>query len=407
MLGFCCKTLSLPFQSSRNVGNSVSHLFFLQTAPVFPKSFSSQSSIASEEEKERSFMVSYLSNSCGLSPETALFVSKRVKIKTLEKPDAVLRFFREYGFTETHISKLVRCGPNLLLANVDKRIFPKFEFFHSIGISGSDLVRVITRNPSLLSYSLEKTIVPFYDVISQFLPVRKVVKIFGQSNWQFSAKLPINCGPNILALREVGVPNTFISYLLVSCRGASIVTRNTDKFKEIVAKVISMGFDPCLLTFTTALEMISLTSKSKWEGNMELYRKCGWTEDEILLAFRKFPYIMSFAKNNVMIKMDFFVNKMGWQPADVARTPVVLSFNLENRIKPRCSVIRVLLLKGLLKKKLSLSTILIDTKFLDRYVLKYQQEVPQLSKIFQGKMSLAELGLGFEDRREKNCSLKE
>lgn len=36
--------------------------------------------------------------------------------------------------------------------------------------------------------------------------------------------------------------------------------------------------------------------------------------------------------------------------------------------------------------------------FLNRFVIKYQEQAPELLSIFQGKMALAELGLGFEDR---------
>ncbi|KAL5551007.1 hypothetical protein UlMin_001183 [Ulmus minor] len=403
MFRFCYKSVPLPFQSCRNVGISVTHLLFLQIAPVFPKSLSSKTSLAAEENSKSvldcSFVASYLRKSLGLSPENALFVSKRVKIKTLEKSEAVLRLFREYGFSETHISKIVRYYPPMLLADAEKTFLPKFEFLHSIGISRPDLVLVITRNPKLLSHSLEKTIVPFYEVIKSELPVQKVAKVFGRSSWSiFGKEAQSNIGPNLSTLKEVGLPNSSIVYLLVSFHVSTILQQNTETFKENVAKVISMGFNPSLVSFSNALQVISTLSKSKWEEKMELYRKCGWTEDETLLAFQKCPLNMLLAEKNVVAKMSFFVNKMGFQPSDVARNPEVLKYSLRNRIIPRCSVVHVLLSKGLIKKKFLLSTILFTAKkyFVNTFVVKYQQEIPQLSSIFEGKMSVAELGLGFD-----------
>ncbi|KAL5551001.1 hypothetical protein UlMin_001177 [Ulmus minor] len=418
MFRFCFKALPLPFHSCRSVEISVTHLLFLQITPVFPKSLSSKTCELSPKIDfspnktyfDRSFFGSYLRKSWGLSPENALFVSERVKIKTLERPEAVLSLFRDYGFSETQISKIVRFRPTMLLADAEKTFLPKFEFFHSIGISGPDLVLVISKNPILLSASLEKSIVPFYDVIKSELPVQKVVKCFGRPAWYFLNKeVRSNIGPNISTLKEVGVPNSSIVFLLVHSRLSFILQQNTEKFKENVAKVIGMGFNPSLLLFCNALQVISMLSKSKWEEKMELYKKCGWTEDEILLAFRKSPLNMLFREKNVVAKMSFFVNDMGLQPSDIAQTPDALCRSLENWIIPRCSVIHVLLFKGVIKKKIPLSTILKSTKkyFLDRFVLKYQQEIPQLSSIFEGKMSVAELGLGFGNMSERNkCSFK-
>lgn len=89
---------------------------------------------------------------------------------------------------------------------------------------------------------------------------------------------------------------------------------------------------------------------------MELYSKWGWTEDDFWLAFRKNPRFMPLSANSFSSEMDFIVNKMG-----------------------------------------SLATVVAagDKVFLDRYVIRYQDHVPELRSIFQGKMGLRELGLGF------------
>ncbi|KAL5565147.1 hypothetical protein UlMin_028311 [Ulmus minor] len=405
MFRFCYQSLPLPIQSCRNIGIPVTHLIFLQIPLIFPKSLSSKIDFPPKGTYlDCSFIASYLRKSWGLSPENALFVSKKIKIKSLGRSEANLSLFREYGFTDTKISRVVKSRPSLLLADFEKTILPKFEFFNSIGISGSDLAEAIARNPMLLELSLENTIVPFYDVVKRVLPVQKVVKFFGHATWRFSSKeARSNFGPNISTLKELGVPNSSIVYLLVSSHVSITLQQDTEEFKENAAKVIGMGFNPSLLTFGKALQVISTLKNSKWEEKMELYRECGWTDDEILLAFRKCPLNMFLVEKNVVPKMSFFVNKMGLQPSDVARTPDVLQRSLENWIIPRCCVIRALLLKGLIKKEFSLSSILScnKEKFLDKFVLKYHQEIPQLSSIFEGKMSLEELGLGFDDTGRK------
>lgn len=80
--------------------------------------------------------------------------------------------------------------------------------------------------------------------------------------------------------------------------------------------------------------------------------------------------------------------------------PSVLTYSLEKRIIPRCSVIRVLLSKGLINEETQIcSSYLVirsNKSFLDTFVTKHLDQVPQLLNIFLGKMTIGELGLGFE-----------
>ncbi|RVW23402.1 hypothetical protein CK203_094550 [Vitis vinifera] len=119
-----------------------------------------------------------------------------------------------------------------------------------------------------------------------------------------------------------------------------------------------MGFDPLRCSFVKAVQVIYEGTESAWEHRMEVYRRCGWTDYEIMLMFRQGPYIMKSSEKKIMSGMDFLVNRMGWQPAAIARFPIVFLLNLEKRTIPRCSVVKVLRMKGLVKKDLSLSAIL-------------------------------------------------
>lgn len=164
-----------------------------------------------------------------------------------------------------------------------------------------------------------------------------------------------------------------------------------DNFGHIVNEVKEMGFDPMKSTFVLAIHAISgKGNKSIWERCYEVYRRWGWSKDEILLAFRKHPHCMILSEKKIMKAMDFFVNKMGWPSKMIAKCPVVLLFSLERRIVPRCSVIQVLSLKGLVKKDMSLTTVLlpVEESFLERFVTRFQEEIPQLMSVYQGKVYL-------------------
>ncbi|WVY98991.1 hypothetical protein V8G54_031142, partial [Vigna mungo] len=87
----------------------------------------------SNASQQHSFMVSYLVNDRGFSPETVLKASKFIQLETSEKPDSVIAFFRDNGFSNTQINSIVGRAPKVLTCDPHKRVFPKFEFLLSKG----------------------------------------------------------------------------------------------------------------------------------------------------------------------------------------------------------------------------------------------------------------------------------
>ncbi|KAK3041475.1 hypothetical protein RJ639_000452 [Escallonia herrerae] len=80
--------------------------------------------------------------------------------------------------------------------------------------------------------------------------------------------------------------------------------------------------------------------------------------------------------------MDFLVKKMGRESEAIARRPTVLLYSLEKRIIPRNRVVRVLSLKGLLKKNASLLIVLapVDKHLLAEFCEQLQGTGPSDSR---------------------------
>ncbi|GLT42504.1 hypothetical protein SLA2020_165000 [Shorea laevis] len=386
------KGLPLPSPIWRNVGSSNTHLrFLLDFAPVFQTRCFSSIEVA-EKLGKCSFTESYLINSCGLSPASAKSASKYVHFRDSANPDLVLSFLRNHGFTNAHISRVVRSFPRVLLFDAKKTVLPKFEFFHSIGISGANLATLISRNPSVLGRSLNRQIIPCYDFLKTHLVHDEIVaKSLIKQSWVLLQNLQKDLSPNISVLRGVGVPDSLIRYMLVGL--SESLCLDTNKFKEKVENVLSMGFNPSKYAFLEAIKC--WPSKKAWQLKREAYKSWGLSEDEMWLAFRKDPKFMASSIKKVTGVLDFLVNKMGWHPVAVARVPSVFNFSLKKRIIPRCSVLRVLRLKGLMKKEIAVSSVVISSEkcFLDRFVFRYQEHAPQLLSIFQGKLDILELDL--------------
>lgn len=339
------------------------------------------------------YIVSYLINSCGLSPESAKSTSKKVNFKTLENPNSVLELLKNHGFDKTQISNIVKRRPTILSADPKKTLLPKMDFFYSVGVPKADVARVFSSNPSLLASSLENRIIPFYEFIKSVL---------GDDNLVAAVmKCPKRVGPpkyitdNVLYLKEIAVPQENI--VLVLTNFPEITMQKHEKLRKIVVKVKEMGFDPLKTSFLFAIRVLGgKGSKLIWDRCFNMYKKWGWSEDDILSAFKKHPYCMTFSENKIEKTMDFLVNKMRCQGSEIAKMSIILSYSLENRMIPRCSVIRILSFKGLVKD-MSLQWLLCQSNkhFLERFVTRYDDQFPQLMNVYQGKLPICNLD-GYE-----------
>ncbi|XP_058004464.1 uncharacterized protein LOC110636488 isoform X2 [Hevea brasiliensis] len=395
MFGFSSSRLALNKSVSLLVSNV--QLGILPFHSLF--AIRSFSSTISSNLNEHSFIVSYLINSCGLTLKSAQSISKRVWFETPERPDSVLRFFREHGFTDSQISKIVKHRPCLLLAKPEKTFLPKLEFLRSIGVSRSGLPIFVSRNPDLLVRSLERCLIPIYEILkSVLISDEKVVKTLNRMENRSLYFFQKTFSNNLSILRGLGISQSSISYLVT--QSPSAMCQKVGKFAEVVKKVMNLGFDPSKVIFVIAVHVFHSMSHKTWEHKMEVYGRVGLSEDEIWSMFRKHPKCMSLSEKKVTGMMNFLVCKMGWQAAAVARVPNILFYSLERRIMPRCSVVRVLLLKGLIKADIHLSAVLIPSEknFLESFVIKHQEQLPQLLDLYQGKMNVTELCFGFDDK---------
>lgn len=230
----------------------------------------------------------------------------------------------------------------MLTENPKKTLLPKLEFFQSIGFSTPDLAKIIaTRHPPLRR-SLKNVIIPCYDLFkSAVLTDEKDITTLKRSSSFMSTK---NLAPNLALLRQLGVPQPFISLLLTNFPGS--ILKEHSKFVEVVEKVKEMGFKHSEVYFVMGIEAIRRISKSKWESKLEVYKKWGCSNDAILLAFKIHPFCMISSERKIDKIMDLLVGKMNWPIEDILRYPWILSMSFEKRIAPRCSIIQVLLSEG-------------------------------------------------------------
>ncbi|KAL6339649.1 hypothetical protein AAG906_034734 [Vitis piasezkii] len=240
------------------------------------------------------------------------------------------------------IAKLITRLPRLVCSDPEETLLPKIEFFSSIGISGHDFTRIVTQNPNIWFRSVEKRFVPCYDFIkSMVLSEDKVVTTLKRAPRMLMCDMQTSIAPNIASLRKFGVTQSTVLFLVTGY--PNILLRTSAKFEKHVREVVDMGFDPKKSEFVHALRVFA--------GMSELSRE----------------------------------RKMAREA--VARVPLVLCYSLNKRVIPRCSAVQA---------DFYLSSVLIPPEkvFLARFVIKYEEQVPQLLSVYKGKLGLPELGFG-------------
>jgi mTERF domain-containing protein len=236
MFRFLCPRQLLPLKHRRT------HLGFLQQNGFFiVKSFTSVGSLPDsnkkpEEEKKHSFAVYCLISSCGLPAKSASLASQRVLFQNPERPDSVLNLFKENGFSNDQISRIVRKHPPVLLTDPEKTLLPKIELLRSIGVSSSELITIISSNPFLFKSNLKKRLIPCYESM-----------ISSRVYFFFLGDVTNTMAPNIALLRQLGVPTSTISFLVTNFP-SSAFSKHT-KFVEAVQQVMEVGFDPMKTAF--------------------------------------------------------------------------------------------------------------------------------------------------------------
>ncbi|OMO87117.1 Mitochodrial transcription termination factor-related protein [Corchorus olitorius] len=202
---------------------------------------------------QNSFTISYLINSCGLSPKSAKLASKRVHFETPEKPDSVMSFLKNQSFSPSQIAEL------------------------------------ITRAPKILDFA--------------GCSDDEVLVTYKRFQWILVNDFPSVAAPNLAILRDCRVPESHIMSQFVN--QPTIFAISHERFKRTVEQVKKLGVCPVKQTFLLALQALLQISESTKERKLNVYREWGWSDEEIALAFVKFPFCLMYSEHKIKATMDF------------------------------------------------------------------------------------------------------
>ncbi|KAK7372346.1 hypothetical protein VNO80_05724 [Phaseolus coccineus] len=264
-----------------------------------------------------------------------------------------------------------------MVCDPTRRLLPKFHFLASKGASPSDVVYFVTKNPRFLCHSLDNRISPTFQLLRSLFPsdLKALAVLIACPNAVGNYRV----ARNVERLLDAGVSHSAIRHLLCSRSLALCFNLRT-----LLEELKLLGFDPLKVTFAVAL-VAKKTAKPLWDAKVDALKKWGWSEDEILVAFRNQPKMMLCSMEKLNEVTGFWVGRLGWDRSALIAYPSLFLYSLEKRLAPRALVVQYLLSRGLVKKGASLVTPFSksDEVFLQKYVRSFKEETPRLLELYQ------------------------
>ncbi|RZC49732.1 hypothetical protein C5167_018161 [Papaver somniferum] len=355
-------------------------------------------------------VVSYLINSCGLSEDRAVSIGKKLPLTTTTSYlETIITTLESYGFTKSHISKIIIKTPRFLEYGRCGHLKLKLGYFKSKEISTLEMVKFLICSPEILIRGLKDKIIPLFDSISSIVGSdRDTFKVIGNTYNDMRCLsvefIQERISGNLQVLRDEGIPERVIVNFLIQVPKVCLIS--TDKFKERVQDVKDMGINPHKTPsrFVSWIRMLVVCSKTTLEAKMNVLRKWGWPEDILLDQVLKNPGFMTISVAKIEAVLDYLVTQMGYNISSFVKVLGVFNYSLEKRIIPRISVHRFLISMGLIKCNGTLSGVLniTDENFLRKFVMSYKVEAPELLQIYN-QASITCVTEGSQSEEGTNC----
>ncbi|XAR62171.1 hypothetical protein NMG60_11016823 [Bertholletia excelsa] len=324
-------------------------------------------------------LTNYLVQHYQFSPDTISKASFPVNyLKDLEKCISTLSFLEESGFSQTQLERVVKCIPGILSVRLDSTLKPKIEIFQELGFFPTDIAEIISAYPWILSTGvnrLRRSILAMRSVFGSNADVCKILKVCGRLlRNNLESTLPVN----IEFLKSCGVSSLQIDHFILLY--PRFFALKPETIKQLVRRLDDIGFNRNTKMFLYAIRVFSTITREKWELKREVFRNLGLSENDILFVFQKAPYVFTLSGRKIKEATQVVRSATKSDMRLIVKYPKLLTYSIENRIKPRIRVLEILESKNLLRKKPGLASIcnVSNKQFLEKFVLPYSDEVGEM-----------------------------
>ncbi|KAA0034132.1 transcription termination factor MTERF5 [Cucumis melo var. makuwa] len=332
--------------------------------------------------------IQFLTNSCGLSSGSPTSAGRKLQFgeKNTQQYGAVIDFLKSHGFENPQIAKLVSRQPSILQSRVSANLKPKFEFLQEIGFVGPLLPKLIVSSPSILNKSLDSKLKPSFRLLKEMLGSdERVTAAICRASWLLTYDFKGVIKSNFDVLVSEGVPSRNIAKMIAW--NPRTIMQRVDKMIQVVKNVKELGIEPKAGMFFQAVLVRLQMSDSTWKKKINVMKSLGWSEKEILTAFKRYPLCLTCSEEKMRDVADFCFNTAKLDPGTLISNPVFFKLSVNKRLRPRYKVLEVLKVKNLLRnKKIALAWWFMqgEREFVENNVVKHLDEIPNLMDIYRG-----------------------
>ncbi|KAH0714865.1 hypothetical protein KY284_007770 [Solanum tuberosum] len=249
--------------------------------------------------------------------------------------------------TSAKMKTLGSSSPKLLFCDIDTTLKPKIKVLLQLNLSGSDLVTLIGKS-DFLRRGLHTTIKPTLDYLRELLGTHDSVAMLLKKEPRCLLRNPV-CLQRVVHQAE----NIFH------------IPRGSRMFLHGIAALVPHH-------------------ESTLERKLDIYRSFGLSHSDICTMVRKLPSCLTSSEAKIRITLEFFMNELGYEPSYLASHAPLLKHSLEKRIMPRNEIFKFLKENQLIKRKLSLYTVMSTSEavFQKKYLLPFRKKMPELYDLY-------------------------
>ncbi|GAB2289566.1 hypothetical protein Dimus_023876 [Dionaea muscipula] len=296
-------------------------------------------------------------------------------------PNSTIDFLKGIGLDDSQVENSL---PILLRCKVEKTLIPKIRVLQDFGICGSELISLIASDPYVLTRLSRNSLLAKLDFLKSILgSVENARNAIKKAKWLLSASLTKILQPNFELLKSYGISDERLQkFLVTNSRCLSVNPKHVQESLVRVEQELGIPRESGMFLYGFKV-MVSL-SKRDSELKFELFKRYGWSESDVLVMAKRLPQCLLISEARLKTRMDFFVNKLGYEIGYLAARPPLLLLSMEERILPRYAVLQVLQEKELMNPSIYSVMCASESRFLDTYVLPFKDNLPELYEAYAG-----------------------
>ncbi|KAI3700439.1 hypothetical protein L2E82_45068 [Cichorium intybus] len=338
----------------------------------------------SSSSPSKSSIITYLTESLGFSKPRALSLSTRFS-SSETNPQSVIQLLKSLGFSNNDIQTWVNESPQILFADAEKTLKPRIQFFQDLGLTGSDLGKFISKNPCYLSNRFER-LKPCVDVVQNLMnhDNENLIRTLRRCNWADIKQPVTRISANIKYLEQIGIVGSQL--VTVITRQPRLLIMGESELKDLVSKVLDMGFSIDSRMLVHALYTLSCLSDETVKRKLELFQSFGFTKADCIDMFKRAPGLLRVSESKLKLGIEFFLKTVKFDKAVLVRRPTCLMLSLEERVIPRYKILNILMSKGVFFKTPKFLNVmwLPEDEFLQRFIFKNRDTAGELLLAYKG-----------------------